>query len=115
MFDLDMVKSSHLSSQTTISSFLGSDYTEPANEDEKQLGNGGIADDVENMYEYLEDVEEESMDDQDENSDQSDDESNADGSQVVYSPFCEKVTRKKELPTPLFAGKTFSFLLFKYH
>jgi hypothetical protein len=107
-FHLDMVKSSYLSTQTTISSVLGSDYTEPAKEDEKQLRNGGIAQDVNRMYEQLDDVEEESMDDNessDEDSSQSDDESIANSSQVTFSPFCEKVTRKKELPTPLFAGK----------
>jgi hypothetical protein len=123
-----MIKSSHLSTKTSISSVLGDDYTEPANEDEKQLGNGGIADDVDQMYERLEDVEEESMDDQDNDEDdededenfyESDEESNADGSQATFSPFCEKVTRKKELPTPLFAGKKYEkktrFKLFLFH
>jgi hypothetical protein len=105
-----MVKSTYLSTKTSISSVLGDDYTEPANEDEEQLGNGGIGDDVEQMYEHLEDVEEEeSMDDQDDDNDdsyQSDEESTTDdASQAAFSPFCEKVTRKKELPTPLFAGK----------
>jgi hypothetical protein len=103
-----MVKSSYLSTETTISSVLGGDYTEPAKEDEKQLRNGGIAQDANRMYEQLDDVEEESMDDNessDEDSSQSDDESIANSSQVTFSPFCEKVTRKKELPTPLFAGK----------
>lgn len=104
-----MVKSSHLNTKTSISSVLGSDYTEPRNEDEKQLGNGGIADDVEQMYEHLEDVEEESTEDEDDDgSDSSDGESFIDGSHVTYSPFCEKVTRKKDLPTPLFAGKNIS-------
>jgi hypothetical protein len=112
-----MVKSSRLNTKTSISSVLGDDYTEPANEDEKQLGNGGIADDVEQMYEHLEDVEEEEEelvdDGYDDNFDQSDEESNADGSQATFSPFCEKVTRKKDLPTPLFAGKKFSFFLYE--
>lgn len=111
-FHLDMVKSSHLNTKTSISSVLGSDYTEPANEDERQLGNGGIADDVKQMYEHLEDVEEESTEEEDEDdSDQSDGESIIDGSQATYSPFCEKVTRKKDLPTPLFAGKNISLFL----
>ena len=85
-------------------------------EDEKQLRNGGIGQDVNQMYEQLDDVEEESMDDNEnyeENSYQSDDESNAASSQPTFSPFCEKVTRKKELPTPLFAGKRFYFEIYK--
>jgi hypothetical protein len=109
-----MVKSSTLNPKTTISSVLGSDYTEPANEDEKQLGDGGIGADVDQMYEQLDDVEEEdeSIDENyDESLYESDEESNADSSQPVYSPFCEKVTRKKELPTSLFAGKKFLFII----
>jgi len=113
-FNLDMVKSSHINTKTSISSLFDCDYTEPANGDEEQLGNGGIGEDVDQMFEQLDDVEEESMDDNnnsyDESLSQSDDESNADSSQVKYSPFCGKVTRKKELPTPLFAGKKFVFL-----
>jgi len=107
-----MINFSHINTKTSMSSLLGCDYTEPANEDEEQLGNGGIGDDVDQMYERLDDVEEESINDNDnydESLSQSDDESNADNSQVIYSPFCEKVTRKKELPTPLFAGKKFVF------
>lgn len=104
-----MVKSSHLNTKTSISSFLGDDYTEPANEDERQLGNNGMADDVDQMYEQLDDVEEEEEDefmdeDYDESPYQTDEESNANSTQAAYSPFCEKVTIKKELPTPLFAG-----------
>jgi hypothetical protein len=97
-----------LNTRTTISSVLGSEYTEPATGDEKQLGNGGIVEDVDRMYEELDDVEEESMDN-DYLSSESDDESEKDNSQATFSPFCEKVTRKKELPTPLFAGKIFIF------
>ena len=103
-----MVKSSHLGTKTSISSVLGEDYTEPANEDEEQLGNGGIAEDVDQMFDYLEDIDEESMDEEDDDFDESDAESNIDGSQAAFSPFCEKVTRKKDLPTPLFAGKKIS-------
>jgi hypothetical protein len=107
-----MITSSHLSTKTTISSVLGSDYTEPANEDEKQLGNGGIVQDVDRMYEELDDVEEESMDDDDngQSSSHSDDESNGYSSQAAFSPFCEKVTRKRELPTSLYAGKDDHFV-----
>ncbi len=110
-----MIQSSHLSTKTSISSVLGQDYTEPATEDEKELRNGGIAQDVDQMYEHLDDVEEESMDNYDnydEDECQSDDESNAASasSQVTFSPYCEKVTRKKELPTPLFAGMNFVFI-----
>jgi hypothetical protein len=96
-----MIRSSHLNPKATISSVLGSEYTEPANDDEKQLGNGGIVQDVDRMYE---DVEDESMDDE-----YSSEESDKENSQITFSPFCEKVTRKKELPTPLFAGKISSF------
>lgn len=63
------------------------------------------------MYEELDDVEEESIDNN-YSSSESDEESEKENSQVKFSPFCEKVTRKKELPTPLFAGKTSIILLF---
>lgn len=59
------------------------------------------------MYEEYDDIEKESVDDEDYSSNESDEESEKENSQVVFSPFCEKVTRKKELPTPLFAGKIF--------
>ncbi len=65
-----------------------------------------MVENVGQMYEELDDVEEESMDEH-YSSNESDDESEKDNSQATFSPFCEKVTRKKELPTPLFAGKTF--------
>ncbi len=91
-----MVRSSHLNPKATISSVLGSDYTEPANDEEKQLGNGGIAQDVDRMFE------DESTDDE-----YSSEESDKENSHITFSPFCEKVSRKKELPTPLFAGKRF--------
>ena len=103
-----MIKSSYLSSKTSISSVLGCEYTEPAHDDEVELANGGIVQNVERMYEPLDNVEEgtESMDDGfDDSSYRSDDESNADESQVTYSPYCERFTRKKDLPTPLFAGE----------
>ena len=105
---LDMVHSSYLSSKTSISSVLGCNYTEPAHDEEVELANGGIVQNVDRMYEPLDNVEEEaeSMDDgYDDSSYRSDDESNADTSQVTYSPYCERFTRKKDLPTPLFAGK----------
>ena len=108
---LDLIRSSHLNTRTTISSVLGSEYTEPTTSDERQLGNGGMVENVGQMYEELDDVEEESMDDNSSASD-SDDESEKDNSQATFSPFCEKVTRKKELPTPLFAGKIFIIFLF---
>ncbi|CAF0750623.1 unnamed protein product [Rotaria sordida] len=102
----NMVKSSHLSAKTTISSVLGSEYTEPANDEEKQLANGGIGQDVKQMFEDDDDTDDESINDDtssDENTSQSDEESNTGSSQITFSPFCEKVIRKKELPTPLFA------------
>jgi hypothetical protein len=110
-----MITSSHLSTKTTISSVLGRDYTEPANEDEKQLGNGGIVHDVDRMYEELDDIDEDTMEDDDQSSSHSDDESNGNSSQATFSPFCEKVTRKRELPTSLYAGKYnhFVFLFIK--
>jgi hypothetical protein len=106
---LDLIRSSHLNSKATISSVLGREYTEPANEDEKQLRNGGIVQNVNRIYEDLHDIERESTDDE-YSSEESDDESEKENSQVTFSPFCEKVTRKKELPTPLFAGKNFLFV-----
>jgi hypothetical protein len=98
-----MIKSSHLSTKETISSVLGSDYTEPANDEEKQLRNGGIVQDVDRMYAEVDDE-----DESDSAADgySSDAESEKGNSQVTFSPFCGKVTRKQELPTPLFAGKT---------
>lgn len=110
---LDLIRSSHLNARTSISSVLGKEYTEPATEDEKQLRNGGIGHDVGRMYEELDDVEEEDseeeeMEEEDENcsSNESDDEeSEKNYSEATFSPYCEKVTRKKDLPTPLFAGK----------
>ncbi|CAF1236205.1 unnamed protein product [Adineta steineri] len=98
----NMIKSTHLSTKATISSVLGSDYSEPANDEERQLRNGGIVEDVGRMYEELDDVEEEdSMDDGDEYL--SDKDIQKEKCEITFSPFCEKVTRKKELPTPLFA------------
>jgi hypothetical protein len=104
-----MVQSSYLGAKTSISSALGCDYTEPVHNDEAELANGGIVQNVDRMYEQLDDVEEEeaeSMDDgYDDSSYRSDEESNAGTSQVEYSPYCQRFTRKKDLPTPLFAGE----------
>ena len=44
--------------KTTISSVFSTDYTELVNEDEKQLGSGGIAQDVERIFDSLDGVEE---------------------------------------------------------
>lgn len=98
-----MIKSSRLSTKATISSVLGSDYTEPANDEEKQLRSGGIAQDADKVYEELDDENEDDESSTDEYS--SDGESNKDNGRATFSPFCGKVTRKQELPTPLFAGK----------
>lgn len=108
IFFLDLIRSSHLNTRTSISSVLGKEYTEPATGDEKQLRNGGIGDDVGRMYEELDDVEEEEEDELINGhylSSESDEESEKDNSEITFSPFCEKVTRKKDLPTPLFAGR----------
>ena len=110
IFFLDLIRSSHLNTRTSISSVLGKEYTEPATEDEKQLRNGGIGDDVDRMYEELDDVEEEEEDELINGhylTSESDGESEKDNSEITFSPFCEKVTRKKDLPTPLFAGRFF--------
>jgi len=93
-----MTRSSYLNPKATISSVLGSDYTEPNNDEERQLGNGGIAEDIDEMYETN------STDDE-----YSSEESDKENSHITFSPFCEKVSRKKELPTPLFAGKNYLF------
>jgi len=111
IISLDLIRHSHINSKATISSVLGSEYTEPAHEEEKQLRNGGIVQNVNSMYEDLDDIENESIDDE-YSSEESDNESEKDNSQVTFSPFCEKVTIKKELPTPLFAGKNFLLLFF---
>ncbi|CAF3597360.1 unnamed protein product [Rotaria sordida] len=95
----NMIKSSRLSAKATISSVLGNDYTEPAHEEEKQLRNGGVLHDVGRMYEKSHDI-----DDKLANYEySSDEESEKENHQITYSPYCEKVTRKKDLPTPLFA------------
>ncbi|CAF3538558.1 unnamed protein product [Rotaria socialis] len=102
----NLIGSIRLSSTINISSVLGTEYTEPANDDENQLRNGGIAQDIEQMYENTDDIEAASTSDgrnSSGNSDQSDEESNAASSQATYSPYGGKVLRKKELPTPLFA------------
>ena len=97
-----MIKSSHLSTKATISSVLGTDYTEPAPEDEKELRHGGMVQNLGEMYaESDEEVDELSTGD---DLSQSEEEEEDFGS-AAFSPFCEKVTRKQELPTPLFAGK----------
>ncbi|CAF1015074.1 unnamed protein product [Adineta ricciae] len=104
----NMIKSSHLSTKATISSVLGSDYTEPANDEEKQLRNEGIAQDADKIYEDIDlngdDNDDDMIDEESIHYDySSEDESEKDNSQMVFSAFCEKVTSKKELPTPLFA------------
>ena len=93
-----------MNTRTSISSVLGKEYTEPVTEDEKQLRNGGIGQDVDQMYEELGAVKEEEEETTDEHY-LSDDDEEKDYSEATFSPFCEKVTRKKDLPTPLFAGK----------
>ena len=100
-----MIKSSHLSTKATISSVLGTSYTEPATEDERDLRRGGMVQDLGEMYAGSdEDMDDQSIDD--DQSSESEEEGEELGS-AAFSPFCEKVTRKQELPTPLFAGKTF--------
>jgi hypothetical protein len=108
-----MIRSSYLNTKTSISSVLGSEYTEPANEDEKQLRNEGIVQNVDKIYEEFDDIENESIDDN-YLSQELDDDSEKENSGITFSPFCEKVTRKKELPTPLFAGNKFLFVFKNY-
>jgi hypothetical protein len=106
--DLDMVHSTYVNDRTSISSLLGTDYTEPDIDEEEELANGGIAQDVDRMFEQLDEVEEESMDEDashEGSAYQSEEESIGGSSQATFSPYCQKVTPKKELPTPLFAGK----------
>ncbi|CAF4470366.1 unnamed protein product, partial [Rotaria magnacalcarata] len=45
-----MIKSSDLTVQTTISSALGCDYTEPTDQEEKQLGDSDFLHDVDQMF-----------------------------------------------------------------
>ncbi|CAF1261795.1 unnamed protein product [Rotaria magnacalcarata] len=102
----NLVSSVRLSSTVNISSVLGTEYTEPANDDENQLRNGGIGQDIEQMYDNDAAIEVGFTTDgrnSGGNSDQSDEESNTTSSQTTYSPYGGKVLRKKELPTPLFA------------
>ena len=103
---LDMIKSSHLSAKTSISLVLGDDYTEPRTEDERELRHGGMVQDLGEMYADSDGVEGSSSDeDGDESSSESvGDEEDPELNPATFSPFCEKITRKKELPTPLFAG-----------
>ena len=104
-----MIESTYVNNRTSISSVLGKEFTEPATDEEEELANGGIAQDVEQMFEDLDDVNEESMEDdasyEGSTYPSDDDEFNSGSSQATFSPFCDEVIRKKELPTPLFAGK----------
>ncbi|CAF3134331.1 unnamed protein product [Rotaria socialis] len=99
---LDMIKSSDLTVQTTISSALGCDYTEPADQEEKQLGDSGFLHDVDQMFAGLDAVDDEQID-YEYTSDELNEELAKETSQTAFSVFCEKVTRKKDLPTPVFA------------
>ena len=103
-----MIQSTYVNNRTSISSVLGTNYTEPGTDEEEELANGGIAQGVEQMFERVDEIEEESMDGDgsyEGSAYQSEDESVGGSSQATFSPFCEKVTRRRELPTPLFAGK----------
>ncbi|CAF5009335.1 unnamed protein product, partial [Rotaria magnacalcarata] len=99
---LDMIKSSDLTVQTTISSALGCDYTEPTDQEEKQLGDSDFLHDVDQMFAGL-DVADDEQIDYEHTSDELDEELVKETSQIAFSVFCEKVTRKKDLPTPVFA------------
>ena len=98
--DLDMIKSSRLSTKATISSVLGKEYTEPGPEEEKELRRGGIVQGVDHTYVESDD------DSMGESSDESSDEEL--DNPVTFSPFCAKFSKKEELPTPLFAGNNSS-------
>lgn len=102
-----MIRSSDLNPKATMSSVLGGNYTEPANDEERQLAIGGIGQDVEKMYEEV-DSNGNAMH-MDDRSSHSDEESNEPSSQAAFSHFCRKVGRKKELPTPIFAGREIRF------
>jgi hypothetical protein len=108
---LDMIKSSHLSTKTGISLVLGSDYTVPARDKDNELQHGGMVHDM-----YVADSDDSlSQSEQDGDDDDDDDDEKGKHEEEVFvdkpsaaatfSPFCEKVTRKKDLPTPLFAGR----------
>ena len=105
-----------MSAKTTISSVLGTDYTEPIAEDENVIRRGGIGEDINESFAYSDDLQEETIENDDDESEHSLDECDSMENQVTFSPFCEKITRKKELPTPLFAGKIMftSFLYWMY-
>ncbi|CAM4811179.1 unnamed protein product [Rotaria magnacalcarata] len=98
----NMIKSSDLTVQTTISSALGCDYTEPTDQEEKQLGDSDFLHDVDQMFAGL-DVADDEQIDYEHTSDELDEELVKETSQIAFSVFCEKVTRKKDLPTPVFA------------
>jgi hypothetical protein len=100
-----------LTIKTSISSVLGGRYTELTNDDETRLGNGNITEGIDRMLEILTDTSDESTDDDDDDDkyhyrhDENADQSAEDVIKIDYSPFCEKVTRRKDLPPSLFAGE----------
>ncbi|CAF5217483.1 unnamed protein product, partial [Rotaria magnacalcarata] len=81
---------------------LGCDYTEPTDQEEKQLGDSDFLHDVDQMFAGL-DVADDEQIDYEHTSDELDEELVKETSQIAFSVFCEKVTRKKDLPTPVFA------------
>ena len=96
-----MIQKSSFYLKTSISSVLGENYTEPAFDEEKELANGGIGEDIDDVYDQTDD---ESDSDQ-QPTDQSDEERIDDHPPMNFSSFCEKVVRKKDLPTSLFTGE----------
>ena len=98
-----MIKSSCLSKQVSISSVLGQDYTEPTNEDERELRNGEITQDVDQIYDDLKNSETKTNDDY--SAEDLDDELNRRINQETLNSFGNKFTLRQELPTQLFTGK----------
>jgi hypothetical protein len=105
----DMLQSTSPHPRRSISSMFGSEYAAPYDGEEEELANGGMTHGINQIYGSLS-----SDDDNDEDDDEaidtmsldpSEDTSSDVGSEAAFSPYCQKVTRKKELPSMMFAGK----------
>lgn len=101
----DKLKSSNVIDQYSISSILGTKYTEPAIEEEKELANGGIGESVGETYEYIQNESDNEQFESDESAYHSDNSLNDEQITVEFSSFCKKVTRRKDLPSSIHAGK----------
>lgn len=96
-----MIKSSHLNTQTTISSALECDYTDQNDDEEdKHSEESGVLYDINRIFERFDNVGDEQID-----YEYSSDALIKETSEITFSSYCAEIMRKKDLPTPVFAGK----------